>query len=743
MTAKAIRTRPMSIKVPRDQFTESVRCPHLSRAISVKVIDIDNHKGSGHNKGLIVVEQESYSSPRMIWGLRRSSYSSPNLRQMRKPVIRSLDGNWNCADCGTSQSPWLCLTCGLIYCGRYLNQDALKHYKEAPRHCVSINCNDYKVFCYRCDCFVNTGAAEFVLDGVRSSLMHYNRLRMQSEAELSEKSREDFSLRSPRTMEVIRSSPDLERSRVTLKKEGSVNSTKTASDSDTASIDVKFNLIVFEDDSKQCSESSFVMSEKDSSSSKQLLETNGCSENYLSHSVQSVPNLSKRRHEDIEKDLKKKRKITRGGSESSCTSLLTTIDGVDHSGRSLRTDVDGMRRIRGLKNLGNTCFINSVIQALNCVEIFRLLMSRLPPLKLIDSSADIELKENCRYETRNGPSESNPRKKTFFSEEMRKIFLELNEGSMKNGAGSSGTLIPDGLIEQACKLSPRYKTATGFKQQDAHEFLRLVIDRMVVELSKCDIPDSLLRLFCDLKPGITLSLRPRINNRDESCALSALFEGIMQSRVTCLSCGKTSDKLDPFYDLSLDIKLPEGFASGPVSLSSCLRNFFAKEELESPEQYDCGRCHRKRPSTKQLFIKLLPNVLCLHIKRFRWGPRVGKVENIVEFPLQGLDFSKYLASQIVYRKNPELSEGRVDSDTPRNGSLSQLVTDEFVIKQNAIYDLASIVIHQGHGPTSGHYYTYGRHDGQWLNFNDAIVRRIDEREVMSSSAYILFYVRRK
>lgn len=65
--------------------------------------------------------------------------------------------------------------------------------------------------------------------------------------------------------------------------------------------------------------------------------------------------------------------------------------------------------------------------------------------------------------------------------------------------------------------------------------------------------------------------------------------------------------LFPFPDLSLEMVAPS--ARGvTVPLAECIRRFFEKEELDHCEQYMCARCGERRPSTKQLFLKSLPNV---------------------------------------------------------------------------------------------------------------------------------------
>jgi hypothetical protein len=60
-----------------------------------------------------------------------------------------------------------------------------------------------------------------------------------------------------------------------------------------------------------------------------------------------------------------------------------------------------------------------------------------------------------------------------------------------------------------------------------------------------------------------------------------------------------------------------------------------------------------------------------------------------------------------------------------------------------LYDLYAIVHHQG-ALSGGHYVASLKSniDGQWRLFNDAQVYEIHSRDVVDSSAYILFYIRR-
>ena len=82
----------------------------------------------------------------------------------------------------------------------------------------------------------------------------------------------------------------------------------------------------------------------------------------------------------------------------------------------------------------------------------------------------------------------------------------------------------------------------------------------------------------------------------------------------------------------------------------------------------------KQSRTKRIvyFVPFCIQVLCLHLKRFRWSPYSRtKLDNHIEFPLHGLDMSPYLLSN--------LHETRCSN----SGS--------------SLYDLAAVIVHHGSG----------------------------------------------
>merc|ERR1712136_519218 len=111
-----------------------------------------------------------------------------------------------------------------------------------------------------------------------------------------------------------------------------------------------------------------------------------------------------------------------------------------------------------------------------------------------------------------------------------------------------------------------------------------------------------------------------------------------------------------------------------VSIKECIREFCREERLGKMDAWYCSKCKKHHQATKKLDIWTFPELLIIHIKRFRViGGRRNKINSLVHFPVTGLD-------------------------------LSDLVVAD---KANVpIYDLYAVSNHQG-GLRGGHYTAFG------------------------------------
>ncbi|CAN0067815.1 unnamed protein product [Lampetra planeri] len=167
--------------------------------------------------------------------------------------------------------------------------------------------------------------------------------------------------------------------------------------------------------------------------------------------------------------------------------------------------------------------------------------------------------------------------------------------------------------------------------------------------------------------------------------------------------------------------------SMPISLHHCLKLFTKPETLTPEEAWLCPQCEQPREALKQLMLWRLPPVLVVQLKRFSFCSFVWreKISNLVTFPIQGLDLSEFCV---------EAASGGAGGDAGGG----------------AVYDLYAAINHYG-GLIGGHYTAYARlpcarnsqcSDMGWRWFDDSTVTMVNESQVMSRHAYLLFYRRR-
>jgi len=76
---------------------------------------------------------------------------------------------WVCAECRSNKSPWMCLKCGMVLCGRYVSGHCKSHGESNPNHVVCID-GSLMVFCYKCDDYVINDTSEGTVQLIRSAL---------------------------------------------------------------------------------------------------------------------------------------------------------------------------------------------------------------------------------------------------------------------------------------------------------------------------------------------------------------------------------------------------------------------------------------------------------------------------------------------------------------------------------------------------------------------------------------------
>ncbi|KAM7381764.1 hypothetical protein PAMA_012556 [Pampus argenteus] len=169
------------------------------------------------------------------------------------------------------------------------------------------------------------------------------------------------------------------------------------------------------------------------------------------------------------------------------------------------------------------------------------------------------------------------------------------------------------------------------------------------------------------------------------------------------------------------------------SLAQCFQLYTKEEQLAPDDAWRCPHCKQLQQGSIKLSLWTLPDILILHLKRFRQdADRRMKMQNMVKFPLTGMDMAPHMVkrSQSSWSLPSHWSPWRRPYGMGRD-------------PEDYLYDLYAVCNH--HGTMQGGHYTAqckNSIDGQWYCFDDSDVHPISEDEVCKQTAYILFYQRR-
>ncbi|XP_041998545.1 ubiquitin carboxyl-terminal hydrolase 23-like isoform X1 [Salvia splendens] len=226
----------------------------------------------------------------------------------------------------------------------------------------------------------------------------------------------------------------------------------------------------------------------------------------------------------------------------------------------------------GLRNLGNTCFLNSVLQCLTYTA----------PLAAYLQS---------------GKHQNSCRTAGFCA-------LCAIQKHVSRALQSSGRILePKDLVSHLRCISRSFRNA---RQEDAHEYMVNLLESM----HKCCLPSGV--------PSESPSAY-------EKSLVHKIFGGRLRSQVKCTQCSYCSNKFDPFLDLSLEINRAD-------SLCKALSHFTTKELLDGgAREYQCDQCKQKVKASKQLTVHKAPQVLAVHLKRFSSQAPGQKVDKKVTF----------------------------------------------------------------------------------------------------------------
>lgn len=331
--------------------------------------------------------------------------------------------------------------------------------------------------------------------------------------------------------------------------------------------------------------------------------------------------------------------------------------------------------LTGLRNLGNTCYMNSILQCL----------CNAPHL------ADY-FNRNCYQDDINRSNLLGH--KGEVAEEFGIIMKALWTGQYRY-------ISPKDFKVTIGKINDQF---AGSSQQDSQELLLFLMDGLHEDLNKADNRKRHKEENNDHLDDFKAAEHAWQKHKQlNESIIVALFQGQFKSTVQCLTCHKKSRTFEAFMYLSLPLA-----STSKCTLQDCLRLFSKEEKLTDNNRFYCSHCRARRDSLKKIEIWKLPPVLLVHLKRFSYDGRwKQKLQTSVDFPLENLDLSQY-----VIGPKSSLKKYNLFSVSNHYGGLDG-----------------------GHYTA----YCKNAARQRWFKFDDHEVSDISVSSVRSSAAYILFY----
>jgi ubiquitin C-terminal hydrolase len=376
----------------------------------------------------------------------------------------------------------------------------------------------------------------------------------------------------------------------------------------------------------------------------------------------------------------------------------------------------------GLYNLGNTCYVNCVLQLLSHVPQFCDAICSMSFESLgLEQPSDVPMVPSSHNPTRlkgGGRGllkafEAQPRRVPCY------LAYELHGTFNIIWSGKCMVYSPLNMIAAVRRLLPTFEPCA---MEDAQEFLEALLSAVTDEI--------------------------RANKLAATNIINDLLGFSSESQILCEQCHRLSvTKTDEtFITLTFSEKMLCD-ARGSSRRRSChltemLAHFYQWEALSTP--FQCSNCAVRSLSKegtkaqKRLLISKLPQVLHVVLRRFRSLPQTTLRRPTSR---QARQLSHKITLHVNFDEYLDMAPYCTQSTT--NSFLSTRSKQYETTPNDCLYRLRGVIVHYGKSINTGHFVAYVYNDtlGEWLRCDDHIIEQTTFETVKTSDAYILVYSR--
>ena len=350
---------------------------------------------------------------------------------------------------------------------------------------------------------------------------------------------------------------------------------------------------------------------------------------------------------------------------------------------------DPKKKPAGLRNLGQTCYLNAFLQSMFAIAPFRSLVYQWSREDQLAAAATAAA---------GGTGSANQE----IMEALQALFARMEQSTY-------AAADPQRLVS-ALEVDPHV-------QQDPQEFARLFLSLVAEQLDAC---------------GLGTELR-------------LMLDGAEEYATTCSACKQTSLTPHSFSELALPLKAPH------ACLDKSLRHYTAEEPLTGANQYRCGKCGQLADATRRVRVRELPPVLSVQLMRFQFNVKTMtkvKKRDFYSFPrivdLQWLlqdtqeqeppksTTSSKTSSSKTSPASTETTETTTTTTTETTETRKEKSQEEGEKKaeksKGSKYELFAVLVHRGETANGGHYVCYASPGGagRWYEFDDTRVTDVSD-----------------